>query len=138
MVRRRHASSAIAAKNPAAAQIPARAMGAMLLGAGTAHFVIPAQFDWMVPTGLPGSQRFYTHASGVAEIVTGAMLLAPVTRRAGATAAVALFIGVLPANVNGVRLWWDKSWAMRLVPILRLPLQLPLITTALKIRRNAV
>jgi hypothetical protein len=26
---------------------------------------------------------------------------------------------------------------MRLVPILRLPLQLPLITTALKIRRNA-
>jgi uncharacterized membrane protein len=112
-------------------------MGAMLLGAGTAHFLIPAKFDWMVPVELPGSQRFYTLASGIAEIATGTLLLAPPTRRFGATAAVALFIGVLPANINGVRLWWDKSWWMRLVPILRIPLQLPLITTALKIRRNS-
>ena len=113
-------------------------MAAMLLGAGAAHFVIPAKFDWMVPVELPGSQRFYTHASGIAEIATGGLLLAPSTRRLGATAAVALFIGVLPANVNGVRLWWNKSWPIRLVPILRLPLQIPLITTALKIRRNSV
>jgi uncharacterized membrane protein len=67
-------------------------MGTMLLGAGAAHFLVPAQFDWMVPVELPGSQRFYTHASGVAEIATGTLLSASPTRRFGATVAVALFI----------------------------------------------
>lgn len=119
------------------APMPAYVMGAMLLGAGTAHFLVPAKFDWMVPAELPGSQRFYTLASGAVEIATGASLLAPSTRRFGATAAVALFIGVLPANVNGVRLWWHEPWPKRLVPILRLPMQIPLITMALKIRRTA-
>src|ERR1700712_5880054 len=92
----------------------AYAMGAMLVGSGTAHFAIPGRFDWMVPVELPGSQRCYTYASGAAEVVTGAMLLATRTRRHGATAAVAVFVGVLPANVNGVRLWWDRPWPMRL------------------------
>lgn len=118
-----------------ATQIRAYAMGVMLIGSGTAHFAIPAKFDWMVPVELPGSQRSYTYASGLAEILTGALLLGGRTRRLGATAAVAVFIGVLPANLNGVRLWWDKPWPRRMVPILRLPLQVPLITTALDIRR---
>ncbi len=39
------------------------------------------------------------------------MLLVPRTRRAGALAAVALYIAVFPANVNMVRLWWDKPLA---------------------------
>jgi uncharacterized membrane protein len=118
-------------------QVPAYVMGAMLVGSGTAHLVIPAKFDWMVPVELPGTQRFYTYGSGIVEIASGALLLVPRTRRLGATAAVATFIGVFPANLNGVRLWWDKPWWMRLVPILRLPMQIPMITTALKIRRNA-
>jgi uncharacterized membrane protein len=119
-------------------QVPAYFMGAMLLGSGTAHLVIPAKFDWMVPVELAGGQRFYTYGSGVAEIAVGALLLAPQNRLFGATAAVALFVGLFPANLNGVRLWWHKPWWMRLVPILRLPMQIPLITTALKIRRNAL
>jgi uncharacterized membrane protein len=109
----------------------------MLLGSGTAHLVIPAKFDWMVPVELPGGQRIYTYGSGVAEMAPGALLLAPRTRRFGAMAAIVTFMGGFPANLNGVRLWWDKPWWMRLVPILRLPMQVPLITTALKIRRNA-
>lgn len=119
-------------------QVPAYVMGAMLLGSGTAHLVIPGKFDWMVPVELPGGQRIYTYGSGVAEIAAGAMLLAPRTRSLGAMAAVATFVGVFPANLNGVRLWWDKPWWMRLVPILRLPMQIPMITTALKIRRNTL
>ena len=39
------------------------------------------------------------------------MLLAPRTRRAGALAAVALFLAVFPANINMVRMWWDKPLA---------------------------
>ncbi len=120
----------------APSEVSAYVLSAMLLGSGTAHLVIPAKFDWMVPVELPGSQRFYTYGSGIVELATGALLLAPRTRRLGATAAVATFIGVFPANLNGVRLWWNKPWWMRLVPILRLPMQIPMIKTALKVRRT--
>jgi uncharacterized membrane protein len=116
---------------------PARRMGAMLLGMGTLHFLAPKPFDSIIPEELPGSSRFYTYASGVAELGTGALLLAPRTRKLGALAAVALFVGVFPGNVNMVRLWWNKPWPMRLAAITRLPLQIPMITQALKIYRNS-
>jgi uncharacterized membrane protein len=119
--------------NPA----PAKRMGAMLLGIGTLHFLTPKPFDSIIPEELPGSARFYTYASGVAELGTGALLLVPRTRKLGALAAVALFIGVFPGNLNHVRLWWDKPWPMRLAAIARLPLQIPMITQAIKVYRSA-
>jgi uncharacterized membrane protein len=119
--------------NPA----PAYRLAALLLGSGVAHFLIPKPYDTIVPAELPGSQRFYTYASGVAELASGALLLSPRTRRVGALAAVAVFVGVFPANINLVRLWRDKPLAMRLGAIARLPLQIPMITTALKVYRNA-
>ena len=107
---------------------------------GVLHFAAPKPFDDIVPAELPGSQRFYTYASGVAELATGALLLAPRTRRIGALAAVALFVAVFPANVNMVRLWFKepaKPLFMRIGAIARLPLQIPMITIALKIFRNS-
>ena len=68
----------------------------------------------------------------MAELTTAAMLLAPRSRKLGALAAVALFISVFPANVNMVRLWRDKPLPMRIGAIARLPLQIPMITEALK------
>lgn len=120
---------------------PTRAhlMGAGLLGMGVLHFVAPKPFDDIIPEELPGGARFYTYASGVAELGVGGLLLAPKTRRLGALAAVALFIGVFPGNVNMVRLWFkdpDKTLAMRIGAIARLPLQIPMITEALKIYRS--
>jgi uncharacterized membrane protein len=112
-------------------------MGMMLVGMGVLHFAVPKRFDTIVPAELPGSARFYTLASGVAEGATGALLLVPRTRRLGALAAIALFVGVFPANVNMVRLWWGKGWPARVGALARLPLQVPMITQALKIRRNA-
>ncbi len=112
----------------------------MLVAMGVLHFVAPKPFDTIVPAELPGGARFYTYASGVAELGTGAALLAPQTRRLGALAAVALFISVFPANINMVRLWFadpSKSWAMRVLAIARLPLQIPMIIGALKIYRNS-
>jgi uncharacterized membrane protein len=73
----------------------------------------------------------------VAELSIGALLLPQSTRRHAALAAVLLFVGVFPANVNMCRLWWDKPWPMRVAALARLPLQIPMITTALKIRRNS-
>lgn len=109
----------------------------MLLGIGTLHFLAPKPFDDIIPVELPGSPRLYTYVSGVAELVIGALLLPRRTRRAAATAAAALFIAVFPGNLNMVRLWWNKPWPMRIVALARLPLQIPMITTALKIRRNS-
>ncbi len=120
-----------------ASQAGAYRIAALLLGVGTVHFLAPKQFDEIIPAELPGSPRFYTYASGVAEVTIGALLLARRTRRNAALAAVALFLGVFPANVNMVRLWWDKPWPMRVVALARLPLQIPMITEALKVRRNA-
>jgi uncharacterized membrane protein len=118
-------------------QVAARRIAAMLLGVGTLHFLAPKSFDTIVPAELPGDARLYTYASGVAEVSIGALLLPRRTRRTAALAAVLLFVGVFPANVNMVRLWWDKPWPMRVAALARLPLQIPMITTALKIRRNS-
>jgi uncharacterized membrane protein len=117
--------------------VPAYRLAALLLGAGTTHFLMPKPYDDIIPAELPGSPRFYTYASGVAELTTGALLLVPRTRRLGALAAVSVFLGVYPANVNMVRLWRNKPWPMRVAAIARLPLQIPMITTALKVYRSA-
>jgi uncharacterized membrane protein len=115
-------------------------MGASLIGMGVLHFAAPKPFDDVIPTELPGSARFYTYASGVAEVGTGALLLAPKTRRAGALAAIALYVGVFPGNVNMVRLWFKdpaKPLPMRIGAIARLPLQIPMITQAWKVYKES-
>ena len=118
-------------------QRPAYRMGLMLIGIGVGHFLAPKPFDTIVPAELPGSPRFYTLASGVAEVGVGSMLLVPRARRLGALAAAALYVAVFPANLNMVRLWKDKPLPMRLAALARLPMQLPMVTRALAIRRNA-
>jgi uncharacterized membrane protein len=120
-----------------ASQVGAYRIAALLLGVGTVHFLAPKPFDEIIPAELPGSPRLYTYLSGAAEVTIGALLLARRTRRNAALAAAALFVAVFPGNLNMVRLWWDKPWSMRIVALARLPLQIPMITEALKVRRNA-
>ena len=112
-------------------------LAALLTGVGTLHFLAPKPFDAIIPAELPGSPRAYTYASGVAELTTAGLLATPRTRRLGGAVAAALFLAVFPANVNMVRLWWDKPWPMRLAVIARLPLQIPLITAALQVSRSS-
>ncbi|MBU9764096.1 hypothetical protein FR943_09605 [Mycobacterium sp. TNTM28] len=115
----------------------AHRLAALLFGAGVLHFVAPKPYDSIIPAELPGSPRVYTYASGVAELATGALLAAPRTRRLGGLAAVALFLAVFPGNLNMVRLWWSKPWPLRIGAIARLPLQIPMITAALRVYRNS-
>ena len=120
-----------------ATQTAAHRVAAMLMGIGTLHFLAPQPFDAIVPAELPGTARLYTYVSGAAEVSIGALLLPRRTRRLAALAAALLFVAVFPANVNMVRLWWGKPWPMRIAALARLPLQIPMITTVLKIRRNS-
>jgi uncharacterized membrane protein len=112
-------------------------MGASLIGMGVLHFVAPKPFDSIIPEELPGTARFYTYASGVAEVGVGALLMAPRTRRVGALSAIALYVGVFPGNVNMVRLWKDKPLPMRIGAVARLPLQIPMITQAWKVYKES-
>lgn len=111
-------------------------MALLLAGMGVLHFVKPEPFDGLIPPELPGSPRAWTLGSGVAELAVAGLLANPRTRLLGARAAVALFIGVYPGNLQMVRAWRDKPlWPYRAIAYARLPLQIPMITGALSVAR---
>lgn len=116
---------------------PAPALAAMLIGAGTLHFATPRPFDTIVPPALPGRARTWTHLSGAAELAVGAALAVPRTRRLGGTAAAALFVAVFPANVQMAIEWLgsNRSTPLKAMAVARLPLQIPLVVAALRVRR---
>lgn len=115
----------------------ARFMGVAVTVAGIMHFANPKFFDAIVPPALPPNQRFWTYASGVAELIVGPMLLVPRWRRAGAIAAIALFVAVYPANLYMAWDWRDRPLGERLVSYARLPLQFVLIGLAVRIMRGS-
>ncbi|MER7950372.1 MauE/DoxX family redox-associated membrane protein [Streptomyces sp. NPDC096079] len=119
-----------------ASSTSARLLSGLLIGAGVAHFAAPRQFDAIVPQSLPGSPRTWTHLSGVAEIAVGAAIAAPRTRRAGALAAAGLFAAVFPANVKMAYDWRHRPAPLQAVALARLPLQVPLVLWALRVRRG--
>lgn len=115
----------------------ARIMGVGVTVAGVMHFANPKFFDAIVPPSLPPNQRFWTYASGVAELVVGPMLLVPRWRRAGAVAAIALFLAVYPANLYMAWDWRSRPLGERLVAYARLPLQFVLIGLAARVARSS-
>lgn len=116
----------------------ALALSAFLGGAGAMHFAFPKFYDAMIPEALPGSPRTWTYGSGAAEIAVATAVLAPRTRRLGGLAAAVLFAGVLPGNVKmALDARNSDSTAFRLGTLLRLPMQLPLIGWAVKVRNTA-
>lgn len=108
-----------------------------LVAMGVLHGTVPAPFDALVPRWIPGTARFWTYASGVAEVAIGTAVAVPATRRLGATAAVGLFVAVFPANVQMAVDWSRKPWPYRATAFGRLPLQIPMINHALRVRRDA-
>ena len=121
-------------------QAAAWRLAGLLAAGGVTHFAAPRPYDKIVPDALPGAARTYTYASGVAELAVAAMLAVPRTRRLGALAAAGLFVAVFPANVQMANDWIRSPKVplpLKIGAVLRLPLQIPLITESLKARRNA-
>ena len=135
---RRPAGLPAALAAPAAGPAEHRALAGVLLVSGVGHLVRPAPFDSIVPRWLPPSRRFWTVASGLAEIGIGLLLVRPQTRRAGGLAAAGLFVAVFPGNLWMAWLWRRKPlavpWSGRSP---RLPLQLPLVAWGLRVARAA-
>ena len=108
-------------------------LAGVLAGAAATHFTHPRFYDRMVPRALPGPPRAYTWGSGVAELAVAATLLSPRTRRRGALAAAGLFVAVFPANVQMAR--DAEAPQERFLTYARLPLQVPLVAWAWRVRR---
>lgn len=119
-------------------------LAAAFLASGAVHLARPEVFTPTIPTWLPAPRRLVLW-SGVAEVACGAALFAPRTRRLAGWASALLLIGVWPANAQmavtadrRVRLDPGSTGARveRVVTLLRLPLQVPLIRTALRAARH--
>jgi uncharacterized membrane protein len=108
-------------------------VGLFIGWAGIMHFVSPDFFNDIVPPWLPPNEAFWTYLSGVVEIAVAILILRPATRRIGALAAVALFIGVYPANIYMAWDWRNEPLADQLVSYGRLPFQFLFIWVAWKI-----
>ena len=114
-----------------------QALAALLAASGTLHLVRPQVFETIVPRQLPAA-RGLVYASGVAELVCAAGLLHPRTRKAAGWASAALLVAVFPANLQmavteGKRASRGTgSRGKKVATLARLPLQIPLIRTALK------
>jgi uncharacterized membrane protein len=100
--------------------------------AGTLHFLRPRIYEAIMPRALP-AKRELVYASGVAEIVGGAGVLHPRTRRAAGWWLIATLIAIFPANVQ-MALDADRYRAIP-APLLwlRLPLQALLIAWAWRV-----
>jgi uncharacterized membrane protein len=91
---------------PSATSSPSRLRTALrvvlalaMIAVGVLHFLLPAPFVRMTPAWLP-APLLLVYVSGVFEILGGAGLLVPATRKAAAWGLIALYIAVFPANVN--------------------------------------
>ena len=102
------------------------ALAVLVLGAGVMHFLFPASYERIVPPYLP-APHLLVLISGACEVLGGAGLLVPSSRRLAAWGLVALLVAVLPANVQMAfdHARWPRipEWALWA----RLPIQLPLI-----------
>jgi uncharacterized membrane protein len=104
-------------------------LGLFFLAAGTAHFARTAAFAAIVPDYLP-DPVLLVRISGAAELLLGAMVLVPATRRIAGIGLIALMIAVLPANVQMATHSGDFPQFAPLILWLRLPLQAVLIAWA--------
>ncbi len=115
------------------------ALAAVLATSGVIHLVRPDVFEGIVPRALP-APRELVYLSGVVELLCAAGLVAPGTRRAAGWGSAALLVAVWPANVQmtlthgrrAARRGDASSRASFAATLARLPLQLPLIRTALR------
>jgi uncharacterized membrane protein len=110
-------------------------LAGVFVTSGVVHLVRPETFEPIMPKMVP-AHREVIYASGVVELVCAAGLLHPRTRRLAGWASLAVLLGVYPANFKmaGDALQTNDT-KFKAAAIGRLPLQLPLIRSALKAAR---
>lgn len=116
-----------------------KALIVILTLGGLGHFVRPQAFESQIPDALPLKGEL-VFVSGVAELACAAALVREDTRRFGGWATAALMVAVFPANiqmaVTALKSDRAETW-YQVATLVRLPLQIPLVTIALKAARGA-
>lgn len=125
-----------ATATPLASGRPAFTLAGMFAVTGALHFLRPGVFDRIVPRGLPGSSRFWTVATGAAEVLLAGVVASPRTRNLGGLLSAVFLVAVFPANLRTMRVVRSSPLPARLGALLRLPLQAPLIALALRVGRD--
>jgi uncharacterized membrane protein len=112
-------------------------MAGLLAGSGALHLLVPGPYRRIVPRPISHAGEI-VGISGICELLCAALLLLPRTRRLGAWSTAALFVVVFPANVqmalNGGLRGAPFPAGSAVVAWLRLPLQVPLVAWALRLR----
>jgi uncharacterized membrane protein len=102
---------------------------------GAVHVVRPDVYRPLIPSFVPGPDRVIV-GSGVAELACAAGLVVPATRRTAGLASAALLVAVFPGNLkmaaDSLR---TRSTRFKAVAFARLPLQWPMVRTALRAGR---
>jgi uncharacterized membrane protein len=99
---------------------------------GSLHLVRPEPYERIVPHRLPAHRRL-VYASGVAELLCAAGLLSPRSRRRAGLLSACVLVAVFPANLQmTVDVFRRRGRVARALALARLPLQVPLVRTALR------
>jgi uncharacterized membrane protein len=109
-------------------------LAALLGGSGVLHLLRPSIYEWLVPPEL-GDARAWVTGTGVAEIGTAVLLSAAPTRRTGGWAAAGLLLAFVPAHLHTFRMVPKRPLPLTVAAV-RLPLQVPLVTAALRVARG--
>ena len=103
---------------------------------GVIHLARPETYEPIMPDLVP-AHREVILASGVAELLCSAGLLHPSTRRLAGWASAALLLGVYPANIKmAIDAGQTDNTGFKAAAWGRLPLQLPMIRSALRAARG--
>lgn len=111
-------------------------LAGIFVTSGVIHLVKPEVYEPLMPEAVPAHREMII-GSGIAELVCALGLLHPKTRKLAGWASAGLLLGVFPANLkmaNDVRS--SRKTGRRLAAFGRLPLQAPLIRTALRAARG--
>ena len=106
-------------------------MSIMYIFIGIRHFTGPQYFLDIVPPQLP-SKLFLVYLTGLIEVVGGAAILSPKSRKEGAYLLIFLLISVFPANIY---LYLSETpqnllGISKTDALIRMPFQIPLILLA--------
>ena len=106
-------------------------MSIMYIFIGIRHFTDPQYFLDIVPPQLH-FKLFFVYLSGLIEIVGGAAILSPKTRKAGAYLLIFLLVSVFPANIYLYVSETPQSLLgiSEMDALIRMPFQIPLILLA--------
>lgn len=131
---------------PASASLPpASALGlaGLLTASAVNHFTTPHFYYSVVPRVITtpdglGSRKNWVYASGAVEFAGAAGLLLPQTRKTAAVCTAVMFAGFTAGHLSALKRAFGPKGSRKtqLVHSLRLPLQVPLIAWAWKVRRS--